>query len=329
LSDAPAWQKIGLQGDSEFGFAVSGAGDVNHDGFDDVIVGAPAYTQEQNHEGILYLFLGSAGGLSETPAWSYQSNQAGAQLGYALSKAGDLNQDDYADIIAGAPHFDSSDLLDAGRVLAFYGTDSGLAPAPAWQSQGSQAEAWFGFSLDSAGDVDGNGYPDLIVGAPGYDDGKVNSGAAFLFYNTPSGLPADAAWMLTGNQDGARFGTAVAGIGDADQDGFADAGVGAPYFTDDQQAEGFVWVYRGGSLGASTEPDWWTGGDKADTEFGFALAGAGDVNGDGKADLTVGAPIYKRDERTVMGQAYVFHGDPLDFDPTRYRLFLPLVQRLP
>lgn len=329
LSAAPAWQKIGLQGDSEFGFAVSGAGDVNTDGFDDLIVGAPAYTQEQNHEGIVYLFLGSAGGPGDAPAWSYQSDQAGAQLGYALAGVGDLNHDSYADIAVGAPHFDASSIeLNNGLALAFYGNGSGLEAAPFWQAQGSRAEANFGYALDSAGDVDGNGYPDLIVGAPGYELGLANSGAAFIFYNGPTGLSPYAGWMVLADKEGARFGTAVAGVGDADQDGFDDVAVGAPYYSFDQPEEGAVFVYRGGAAGAALDASWHASGDKAETEFGLSVASAGDVNGDDRADLTVGAPIYKRDERVVMGQAYVFHGG--DAAPAyETRTFLPLVLRAP
>lgn len=329
LSASPAWQKIGLQGDSEFGFAVSGAGDVNHDGFNDVIIGAPAYTQEQNHEGIVYLFLGNADGLGDTPAWSYQSDHAGAQLGYSVSEAGDLNRDGYADIAAGAPHFDASPTeLNNGLALVFFGAEGGLQAAPAWQALGSRAEAWFGYALDSAGDVDGNGCTDLIIGAPGYNLGLANSGAAFLFYNGLSGLAPYAGWMIVGSQEGARFGTAVAGVGDADLDGFADVGVGAPYHAFDQPQEGAVFVYRGGPAGAALDSSWHASGDKAETEFGLSAASAGDVNGDGQADLAVGAPIYKRDERVVMGQAYVFHGG--DANPSyESRVFLPLIIRAP
>ncbi len=140
----------------------------------------------------------------------------------------------------------------------------------------------------------------------------------------PAGWNSSAGWSKTGDQPYSGFGISVAGIGDADQDGFSDVGIGAPRQSDDQPEEGFVYVYRGSLVGAALTPSWIASGDKAEAGFGSALAYAGDVNADGLSDLTVGAPIYKRDEKTVMGQAYVFHGAATTEDPFFYN-FLPLI----
>jgi hypothetical protein len=109
-------------------------------------------------------------------------------------------------------------------------------------------------------------------------------------------------------------------------DGYDDVGVGAPKYDDDQPDEGFVFVYNGGPTGAPSSPNWSAGGNKAETDFGYSLAAAGDVNADGRADLILGAPLYKRDEKTVMGRAYVFHGMATG-DLPFYKVYLPAILR--
>jgi len=326
----PAWTRIGLEGDGEFGSSVSAAGDVNGDGYADVLIGSARYTEGQSNEGAAFLFLGSESGLASEPAWSYQSDQSGAQLGLDVAGLGDLNKDGYADIAVSAPNYDLQDGSDHGLVLVFYGAANSMDILPDWQAGGNQPDALFGSALASAGDVDHNSYPDLIIGARGVDvidplgETMADAGAAYLFYTTPTGVSPSAGWSMFGNQQYSGYGAAVAGIGDADQDGFSDVGIGAPRQTDDQSEEGFVYVYRGTPQGAALSPNWTSSGDKAETAFGAALGDAGDVNADGYSDLVVGAPIYKRDEKTVMGQAYVFHGAS-STETQLINIFLPLI----
>ncbi len=232
-----------------FGESVSGVGDVNGDGFADVIVGASGCWNGQDEwdEGAVYLFQGSASGLSGTdPAGAaalLESNQADAHLGSSVAGVGDVDGDGYADVIVGAPSFDNGEETE-GAAFLFLGSSVGLQgsdPSTAASIlESNQARAAMGSSVSGAGDVNGDGFADVIVGAPGYDNGEMQEGAAFVFLGSASGLvgtnPAEAAALLESNQaensddvlqSGPQFGSSVAGAGDVNGDGYADVIVGA------------------------------------------------------------------------------------------------------
>jgi hypothetical protein len=115
-------------------------------------------------------------------------------------------------------------------------------------------------------------------------------------------------------------------LADVNGDGFDDVGVGAPNFDGDQSHEGMVFVYNGTGNGALGFAIWEAGGNKADAKFGAALASAGDVNDDNLHDIVVGAPDYKRDEKTKMGAAFLFHGIDTGGVPF-FSVFLPAIIR--
>lgn len=311
LSETPAWSRIGLSGEDEFGTSVAGAGDVNGDGYDDVLIGAARFADVEDAEGAIYLFYGGASGLSADPVWSYQADNRTAQLGYRVAGVGDLNQDGYADFAAGAPFYDLPALADTGLVVVFYGSATVPGAAPDWFATGDQADSRFGTSVAGAGDVNGNGYPDLLIGARGQDTTLLNCGAAYLFYASASGINAAADWSVFGRQAYSGFGVAVAGMGDFNGDGYGDVVVGAHLFSNDQPQEGAVFVFRGSPSGPVAYAQWVVYGDKAETEFGASISLAGDVNGDGKADLLVGSPSYKIDSKTKKGASFGFFGTEL------------------
>ncbi|MCB0728581.1 MAG: FG-GAP repeat protein, partial [Ignavibacteriae bacterium] len=107
LSTSPSWTAESNQAGAEFGFSVATAGDVNGDGYSDVIVGAPKYDNGETDEGRAFVFHGSATGLSSTANWTAESDQENAQLGYCVATAGDVNGDGYSDVLTGAPLYDN------------------------------------------------------------------------------------------------------------------------------------------------------------------------------------------------------------------------------
>ena len=296
-----------------FGSAVASAGDVNHDGYDDVLISAPRYesSSAQSDEGKVYLYLGSENGLAADPDWTYECNLAASSCGYALASAGDINGDGYDDIIVGTPHYDSP-LTNEGAALIFLGSATGPSLTANYILEQNQAEAWFGVSVAAAGDVNQDGYADMIVGASLYDQDEThpNVGAAFLYLGSPTGPGAHAAWVSYGSEEYSQFGRSVRAAGDINRDGYADVLIGAPLFgqngSEYQPDEGAVFLFKGKSSGLQSDFHWSAYGNKAETKFGFSAGGAGDINGDGGDDIIVGAPDYKFDEKTVMGRVFVY-----------------------
>jgi len=286
--------------DAGSGWAVAMAGDVNGDGRPDVIVGAPKWTNGQYHEGAVFLYLGTANGLSASPAWSYESNQAGACLGSSVARAGKINNDAYGDIVVGAPWFDDV-YADEGRAFVFFGRSTGLNALPAWTADGDQANALFGFSVGSSqpagssvalvsGSFNGDAYADVVVGAPDYDDGQIDEGEVFVYHGTSTGLSATPSRRLQVNKDYAELGRSLAGVGRANNDSYLDLLVGAGGYDAGNPvvaSKGLAAVFYGSSAGVALTPSWSVNGDAEGCFFGSTVASAGDLNNDGYWDFLV------------------------------------------
>ena len=322
---SPATALATVESDQATGFlgqGVAGAGDVNADGFADVIVGAPSFDAGETGEGAAFVYLGSAAGIEDgdptTADTVLQSDQVAAALGSSVAHAGDVNGDGFSDIAVGAPDFDAGEPGE-GAVFVFHGAPGGIPdgspPTAATTLEGDQAGAAFGSAVAGAGDVTGDGFADLVVGAPGYDGGENDEGAAFLFAGGPAGIPdggpASALSRVEADQADAEFGASVAGAGDVDGDGFPDVVVGAPRFDSGEVDEGVALVFAGGPGGIANGGPGQAAArieaDQAGAELGRSVAGAGDVNGDGFADLVVGAPLFDGGE-VDEGTALVFTG---------------------
>ncbi len=306
LAAAPAWTAEADQASAEFGAAVATAGDVNGDGFSDVIVGAHFFANGESFEGRVFVYHGSAAGLSPVPAWTAEGNQAQADFGFSVGTAGDVNGDGYSDVIIGARVFDNGE-TDEGRAFVYHGSANGLAATPAWTAEGNQATAWFGFAVATAGDVNGDGFSDVIVGAPAFDNGQTNEGRIFLYLGSAGGLAAVPAWTAESNRAGALLGGAVATAGDVNGDGYSDPVAGAAQWTNGQSNEGALFVYLGGAGGPGAAASWSYESDQSSAFLGQSVGTAGDVNGDGFSDVIAGAPWFDAGE-TDEGAVFVFHG---------------------
>jgi hypothetical protein len=306
LSATPNWTAECDQAFAQFGRSVRTAGDVNGDGYADVIVGAPTFDNDQFDEGRAFVYHGAVEGLSATANWTAESNQVSAQFGNAVSTAGDVNGDGYADVIVGAYLYDNGQANEGGAFV-YHGAAAGLSATPNWKAEGDQTNTNFGFSVGTAGDVNGDGYDDVIVGALAFDNGQTDEGRAFVYYGSAAGLSAAANWIAESDQALAVFGNSVSTAGDVNGDGYADVFVGALAFDNGQTDEGRVFVYHGSATGLSTTSNWTAESNQVSAQFGSSAGTAGDVNGDGINDIIIGAYFYDSGQ-TDEGRAFVYHG---------------------
>src|SRR6185295_4702684 len=127
-------------------------------------------------------------------------DQPNAALGSSVGTAGDVDGDGFADVVIGAPRYDTTEPFE-GRVLVFLGSASGLPTAPSWTASGGQAAGSFGNSVGTAGDVNGDGYSDIIVGADAFDGAGLDDGRVFVYEGSATGLVTPAAWTMDGVQN--------------------------------------------------------------------------------------------------------------------------------
>jgi len=315
LLASAAWTAESDQADAYYGYAVGTAGDVNGDGYSDVIVGAYAFDNGEGDEGRAYVYQGSSGGLASSAAWTVESNQPGAWLGGKVATAGDVNGDGFADVIVGAALYDNGQ-ADEGRTYVYQGSSTGLAASAAWTAESDQVNAFFGCAVGTAGDVNGDGYSDVIVGAHGFSHGEVAEGGAFVYHGSAAGLATNAGWTAEGNQEDAAFGYSVGTAGDVNGDGYSDVIVGANGYDNGETNEGRAFVFHGSSAGLSAVPAWTAESNQVSADFGNSVATAGDVNGDGYSDVIVGARFYDNADSTNVGEAFAFHGSPAGLSAT-------------
>ncbi len=293
------------------GESVTIAGDVNGDGFDDMVVGAD---QNNTGPGEAYLVLGGASPASEglSAALVYPGNEgsgAGDIAGQVVAGAGDFNGDGYDDFLVGDSQNDRAG-EDAGLVYLVFGsagpTGGELSGASAFT--GEAALDYAGRKVSGAGDVNGDGFGDFLVGAYCNGDAGSQAGMAYLVLGSGSSDPSEglySAIKYAGEAPGDRV-EPVAGGGDADGDGLDDMLISAPYAPAPDET-GIVYLVLG-SAGPASESLSAADAiftDDASNEYngvGQALAMGGDVDGDGYADMLVGAP---RDPDGGMGAGAV------------------------
>lgn len=294
-----------------FGFSLASAGDVNGDGYGDLIVGSPRFSSRgRSNVGAASIYFGGPGGMSIDRRQRLEGSFEGGFFGYSVASAGDVNSDGYADVIVGAPEATVGGLASAGVAAVFLGGAMGLRAAPLLTFEGSAAAQRLGASVASAGDVNGDGFADVLIGAPrAASSGRSEAGIAQVALGMPDGLEMILHRTFEGASESAFFGSSVASAGDVNGDGYADVIVGAPGFDGmARRRAGGATVYLGGPPGLASTPHR-SYRDLSDGDgFGFVVAGAGDLNGDGFSDVIVATPFASQRGRRQAGSVSVYFG---------------------
>jgi len=321
--------------EDNFAHAVAAAGDVNKDGFADVIVGAWGADTAGPDAGAAYMFFGGREGIkgkNATDADIVLKGEATIDyFGFSVGGNCDLNGDGYADVFVGAPLNDKG-AKDAGAVYIFYGGPKGPSPTPSHIIRGINEGDQFGYEVACAGDLNKDGVADLVVGAPLEDlniPGDLSgpdTGAVYIFFGSKEGIRAasakEASRAIRGIAAGDWFGNAIARVGDVNKDGVDDLLVGAyrnaPGPPDRYRNAGAAYIFygvpkEGVKQDRATKADAVLKGAARWDNFGTSVAGAGDVNGDRIPDIVVGADENDQPGKINAGGAYVYHGSKRGF----------------
>ena len=313
LAQSPDFNESGNQAAGFFGHTLGSAGDVNGDGYADMLVAEIGFNESGvASAGKAHLFLGSSSGLSNTAAWTTKGKTLEEFYGIGTG-IGDINNDGNDDVVVSGFRWVSGG-KDLGQVRLFLGgaSQTGLQPSSTLEINGTQDKQFFGRSL-AGGDFNCDGTPDVAISSPGYDGNALsNTGRVEIYFGSKSSphLPSSASWTFTPSKGGGFIGQDTENAGDVDNDGCEDLLVGGGLYPNSNgKSAGAAMLFLGKSGGPASSPDWKEVGP-ADSTFGKRLTGADDINNDGFGDVAVGGWTANSDNGLVR----VYYGNSNGLD---------------
>lgn len=282
---------------SAFGVSVSKAGDVNGDGFDDVIVGAPYDNASGIGAGRAFIYLGgkTVDSIPDIILASEDGNNT--MFGSSVACAGDVNGDGYDDIIVNQ--------FNPSKVYIFFGGPNMDAKHDVVLNS-INPDDYFSLSISGAGDVNGDGFDDVIVSGPYYSAAdKEKAGRVYIYLGGPN-MDINPDIVITGLTKFEELGYSVSCAGDINKDGYADVILGAPSPMYSKNC-GSAYILFGGS-NMDNRIDVTLNGENSGSELGYSVSGHGDINGDGFDDVAVLAPK----SGIGLGKVYIVGGAPSD-----------------
>lgn len=327
----------GVFSSARAGASVSGAGDVNGDGLDDLIIGAYEHSEVGRiNAGISYVVFGKNDSAPldfnnlNTNGFAILGDDSDDRSGFEVSGAGDVNGDGFADLLIGAPFADPNLIAQSGECYVVYGksdtADVDLASLgnQGFRINGISASDFTGDALSGAGDINGDGLDDIVIGVDnidvagpfGYDAGEIfvvfgksDTGTVEL-----SSLGANDGFRITSPGAGEQAGFSVAGAGDINGDGLADLVIGVYRGGTGYNGTGEAYVVFGKTNGNTVDlaaignDGFLISGIDSNDRLGTSVSGAGDVNSDGLADILLGARQADLGSDNAVGESYVVFG---------------------